>query len=227
LTGLKFPAPISQIARFEKNNPTISINVYTLGKDEQEITPKFVTKCGVRENHIDLLLLSSKIDDNFQYTWIKNMSALIFRISKHEKVAYVCPHCVHPFTSARAFADHFPDCSKHVYQRTIYPEPQSDKSIVKWKSREKTERVPFDIYADFESCLVPVHGDSGVLGEHIPSEFCVFTVPADPEFETGPVTYSGRDCITVFYDHLASEQRRIASILGHYHEMLPLTREEQ
>jgi hypothetical protein len=154
LTGLAFPIPVNRIARFEKDNPTISINVYALGKDDREIIPKFVTKCGAREKHIDLLLLSTKTGDNFHYTWIKNMSALIFHRSKHRRVAYVCPHRVHPITSARAFDDHFPDFSKHVYQRTIYPEPQSDESIVKWKSREKTERVPFVIYADFESCLV-------------------------------------------------------------------------
>jgi hypothetical protein len=227
LTGLNFPVPVNRIARFEKNNPTISINVYALGKDDREIIPKFVTKCGAREKHIDLLLLSTKTGDNFHYTWIKNMSALIFHRSKHRRVAYVCPHCVHPFTSARAFDDHFPDCSKHVYQRTIYPEPQSDESIVKWKSREKTERVPFVIYADFESCLVPVHDDSGGLDEHIPSGFCAYTVSTDPEFETEPMTYSGRDCMKAFYDHLASEQHRIAAILEDYHEMLPLTREEQ
>jgi hypothetical protein len=93
--------------------------------------------------------------------------------------------------------DHFPNCLKHVYQRTIYPEPQSDESIVKWKSREKTERVPLLIYADFESCLVLVHDDSGVLDEHVPSGFCVYTVSADTKFETGPVTYSGRDCMTI------------------------------
>jgi hypothetical protein len=101
----------------------------------------------------------------------------------------------------------FPDCSKHVYQRTIYPEPQSDDSNVKWKSREKTERVLSVIYADFESCLIPVHDHSGVLDEHVPSGFCVYTVSADLEFETGPVTYSSRDCMTVSYDHLVSEQR--------------------
>jgi hypothetical protein len=55
LTGLKFPVSVNQIARFEKNNPTISINVYILGKDGREIIPKFVTKCGAREKHIDLL----------------------------------------------------------------------------------------------------------------------------------------------------------------------------
>jgi hypothetical protein len=41
----------------------ISINVYALWKDEQQIIPKFVTKCGAREKHIDHLLLSSETDD--------------------------------------------------------------------------------------------------------------------------------------------------------------------
>jgi hypothetical protein len=54
---------------------------------------------------------------------------------------YALINCVHPFTPSRAFEDHFTDCSKHVYQVTKYPEPQSDESIVKWKSREKTEHV--------------------------------------------------------------------------------------
>jgi hypothetical protein len=155
------------------------------------------------------------------------MSALICHRTKYKGVMHVCPHCVHPFTSPRAFAEHSPDCSKHVYQVTKYPEPQSDESLVKWKSREKTERVPFVIYADFESCLVPVLDDSNVLDEHVPSGFCAYTVSTDPEFETEPITYSGRDCMTVFYDHLASEQHRIASILEDYHEMLALIREEQ
>ena len=44
LTGLTFPTPISQVVKFEKNNPTISINVYAL--DGKEIIPKHVSKCG-------------------------------------------------------------------------------------------------------------------------------------------------------------------------------------
>jgi hypothetical protein len=34
LTGIKFPIPINQVGRFQKNNPTSSINVYILGKDK-------------------------------------------------------------------------------------------------------------------------------------------------------------------------------------------------
>jgi hypothetical protein len=55
LTGLTYPVPVIQIAKFEKNNPTISINVYTLGKDGLEIIPKFATECGAREKHVDIV----------------------------------------------------------------------------------------------------------------------------------------------------------------------------
>ena len=71
LTGLAFPVPVYQLTRFERNNPTISINVFSLGDDERELIPKFVTKCGNREKHINLLLLTSKTSDNCHYCWIK------------------------------------------------------------------------------------------------------------------------------------------------------------
>jgi hypothetical protein len=155
------------------------------------------------------------------------MSSLICRRTKPKRTVHVCLHCVHPFTSSWAFADHLPDCSKHIYQVTKYAEPQSEESTVKWKSHEKTEHVPFVIYVDFESCLLLVHDDFGVLNEFISSGCCAYTVSTDPEFVTGPSTYSGRDCMTVFYDHLAKEQHRIVAILEDYHKMLPFTREEQ
>jgi hypothetical protein len=59
--------------------------------------------------------------------------------------------------------------------------------------------VPFVIFAVFEWCLVPVPDDSDVLDEHVPSGFCMCVHRfSDPEFEMGPVTYSGRDGMTVF-----------------------------
>jgi hypothetical protein len=112
-----------------------------------------------------------------------------------------------------------PDCSRHVYQVAKYPSSESNEHIVKWRAREKTERVPFVIYADFESCLVPVDGDTDVLAEHIPSGFCAYTVSWDEEHETDPIVYSGPDCMDVFYDHLAAEQWRIVSILKTKYEM--------
>jgi hypothetical protein len=84
LTGLTFPVPVNRVARFEKNIPAISINVYALEKDGREIIPNFVTKCGAREKHVDLLLLSSETDSNFHYTLVKSMSALVFRRAQYK-----------------------------------------------------------------------------------------------------------------------------------------------
>jgi hypothetical protein len=115
LSGLKFSVPVNQVARFEKYNPTISVNVYALGEDEEGIISKHVTKCCRREKHVDLLLLSSKKNSAFHYTWIKNMGTLICHKTKSTVKSYVYPHCIHPFSSSSAFDSRFPDCSKHVY----------------------------------------------------------------------------------------------------------------
>jgi hypothetical protein len=39
LTGLNYPVPINRIARFKKNNPTISINFTLLGKTKKNLFP--------------------------------------------------------------------------------------------------------------------------------------------------------------------------------------------
>jgi hypothetical protein len=101
LTGLKFPLPINQVTKFEKMNPNISVNVYVYDEDEQDLIPKHVTKCGKRENHADLLLLSSKTNNNFHYVWTKRMSALVHSRTNHKGKVYVCPHCIHPFAQQR------------------------------------------------------------------------------------------------------------------------------
>jgi hypothetical protein len=58
--------------------------------------------------HVNLLLLSSKTNDNYHHTLNKNMSALICGRTKHDRVLHVCTCCVHPFVLARTFEDHFP-----------------------------------------------------------------------------------------------------------------------
>ena len=82
-----------------------------------------------------------------------------------------------------------------------FPDEKHDKIF--WKSRAKTEKYPFVIYADFESCLVPVNteraeGVTQVISEHIPSGFCTYTVCNFGDYNTEPVLYSGPDTMNVF-----------------------------
>jgi len=48
------------------------------------------------------------------------------------------------------------------------------------------------IFADFDSCLVPVDGGGNVVDEHVPARFCAYTVATDPEYETDGRTFRSR-----------------------------------
>ena len=39
VSGLTFPVSVSKVSMFERNNPTISVNVYVLTKDEKNLNP--------------------------------------------------------------------------------------------------------------------------------------------------------------------------------------------
>lgn len=121
LTDIVYPVSLDQIKIFEKNNPTISINVYMYEKEknpdtgeyQKVIVPVRLTK-QIKEDHINLLLLYSSeeafeqknfvdlIDKNTcntHYCWIKNLSKLINSdLTKHKSKIYVCDRYLHFFT---------------------------------------------------------------------------------------------------------------------------------
>ena len=58
LQGLKFPLQPKQAAVFEKNNPTISVNIDSLGEKKGEICVEYLSREKGRKSHVNLLLLS-------------------------------------------------------------------------------------------------------------------------------------------------------------------------
>ena len=77
--GIIFPVNLKQIDRFEKQNPTISVNVFVYEKKKVTILRKSETY--KRENIVDLLLINK--GEVQHYCVIKNPSRLIF--SQHDK----------------------------------------------------------------------------------------------------------------------------------------------
>ncbi len=225
--GLRFPVTLAQIRLFERNNVDITVNVYVYEEKTRDVIPVYITKCNIRRQHIDLLLVTN--EQTSHYMWIKSMSALVSHRTKHKGKVYVCPHCIHPFKENDAFDRHFPDCTQHKRQKIILPE--EDENVLFWKSKNKTELFPFVIYADFESYLSPIDNEheksTHATHEHIPSGWCCYTVSRDRQFQTEPTLYSGVDAMNTFFDHILDEQRRISCILGRNYEMLPLTREDE
>ena len=96
LTGLTFPLAVIDVPKFEKQNPLISVNVLCSG-DKGGFVPWYVSKERDRHHHVNLFLIE-RADESKHYVWVKNLSRLVRRRTKHTgEKAFVCDHCLHPF----------------------------------------------------------------------------------------------------------------------------------
>jgi len=109
--------------------------------------PCYLSKFNRRKSHVDLLLL--KEGSNCHYVRIKRFVALICHRTNHQHTVYCCLHCCHPYNTLTSFNNHFLQSSRNMRQAVNYPD--EEKNHVFWKSRSKTDKVPFVCYADFES----------------------------------------------------------------------------
>jgi hypothetical protein len=137
-------------------NPTIRITVLAYDDDEKDFIPLYVSPHHNRQHQVNLLLLTD--GDKHHYTLIRNMSRLVAGRTKHGKNNYVCEYCLPPCSSKNFYDQHLLECSAHSPQRVLYPE---EGSTLEWTGTIKAEKMPFVIYADFETFLTP--GSDGKL----------------------------------------------------------------
>ena len=141
--GIDFPTPLTQITRFEKQNP-YSINVY--GWTGTSVYPLRISK-HENEESINLILLSN--NENQHYCWIKNMSALATsQVNKHKRRRYFCKCCCNSFPTEESLQKHIEYCSK---RKAVKVEMPKKGTMLSFKDYHRKMRVPFVVYADFEA----------------------------------------------------------------------------
>ena len=87
----------------------------------------------------------------YHYAYITNLGKLVgAQASKHKTKKEICDRCLHYFYSVKDLKKHEEDCSN--LNKCKVKLPDSDKKI-KFKNFSNQERMPFVIYADFESLL--------------------------------------------------------------------------
>lgn len=224
-SGIEFPVKLEHINRFEKVNPSISINVYMFDECKESVYPVRLTKC-VKQSHIHLMLLSNVIGETVageitrksHYCWIKNLSRLLSsQISKGKMKLYFCDRCLQHFTTSQRLSDHILNCM--VQNDCKIEMPQKAENIISFKNYFKKLAVPFIVYADVESLL------------KIPTkQFCKSnSTKAYQQHETYSVGYylkcnfnpskshykshRGPDCIRWFVNELHQIALEVASIL--------------
>ena len=90
-------------------------------------------------------------------------------------------------------------------------------SMVEFCDGQNQSRVPFIIYADFESILKPIHGPNpdpresytSKVTHHAPSGWCVYSKFTYGKVENPLKLYRGHDCLEKFCDHVIGEAHRL------------------
>ena len=214
MTGIVYPVQLNAIDKFERQNPTISINVF---EHEESVCPLRVSKCEDREV-VNLLLISD--DEKRHYCLIKSMSRLLSsQTSKRNGVQYYCMRCLNPFHSQESLDKHLEYCSTHEAVKIEMP---GEGTILSFKNYNRSMRVPFIVYADFESFIKPIdtcepnpeNSYTKQYQKHTPSSFCYYIKCFDDEvYYQNPVTYTAstdnEDVAQIFVNMLEEDVKSI------------------
>ena len=91
------------------------------------------------------------------------------------------------------------------------------RPIVQYSDGQFQFKVPFIMYADFESILEPIQrvGNNPKISStrgvniHTPSGWCIRSEFAYGEVKNPFKLYRGKDCVSKFYDHIITKAHRL------------------
>ena len=154
LKGLEFPVLIQKIDKFEKNNRGKAVNVLFSNKKNQNIYTARRSERNVKyKKKVNLLMIVD--GEKRHYTAIKNISKLLSKLNGKTRCAYhFCMNCLNGFRTSSARDKHYEycSCSGHVKVKM----PTEKEKWFKFNYGQYQFKVPFMLYADFESILKPV-----------------------------------------------------------------------
>ena len=145
---------------------------------------------------------------------------------------YYSRYCLHGFIREDLLHDHQPHCSQQGPQRIELP--NEDNAQLFFKDYHKQLKVPFAIYADFESLTTkidsaqPNHEKSSTekYQYHQPCGFSYIVVSNHEKYSKPPVVYRGEDAVDKFLKCLEEEQEYIQEKLD-WVEPMQIEREEE
>ena len=149
------------------------------------------------------------------YVAIKSLSRLLsMQNTKHKEKEYFCMNCLQGFKEESSRDEHVGYCKDNKSVRIEMPHKAP---IVEYLDGQFQFKVPFIMYADFESILELILGPSNNpristtrgMNKHIPSGWCIHSEFAYGEVKDPLALYRGKDCIKKFCDHVIGEAHRL------------------
>ena len=150
---IEYPVSLEDINEFEKQNPEISITV--LGFDEKDKVHPLRDSKHVYNRKYNIILLLIEKDGVKHYCLVKNISRLVSKqISAHKEGTHICLRCLNPFWTHKSLEKHWEYCCNHKSVKINMPEKGT---MLRFKHYERSERIPFIIYADTEALIKEMH----------------------------------------------------------------------
>lgn len=216
MKGIQYPVKLSQIEKFENQNQ-VSVNVF--GYEDREIFPMRITK-KKKISHVDLLFLKNK--DQVHYCLIKNLNRFLYQTSGktrcHSK--HYCPYCLHGFVKRHTLNKHVDFCMALGEQKIEMPVP-GENDVLQFTEIAKQLKVPFTIYADFETYVKPIQtcdldpnsSHTVNLSEFEPCSFAYQVISSDIRYTKKPVLYRGEDVVETFLNMILKEEEELLKLL--------------
>ena len=131
-SNIQFPLDISKVGKLEKMNG-LAINVFSIDEKANIIPIRITEEIGVsKERTIDLLCIVYGTQSH--YCLITNLEGLCRPQATTDHTSkYLCRRCLHFCWREDSFKNHMERCSKHIPQKTLYPQKNDTKGKDKIK----------------------------------------------------------------------------------------------
>ena len=222
--GINFPVSACDIKRFESRNE-ISVNVLALDGKK----PYICRKGGNYNRVVNLMLIED--NEKHHYVAIKSLGRLLsMQSSKHNGSQHFCTNCLQGFSEQCSRDEDYAYCR---FNESVRIEMPTKRPIVECSNGQHQFKVPFIMYADFESILEPTQGASNNpnipsargVNVHTPSGWCLYSKFTYGNLDHPLTQYRGSDCVEKFCEHIISEAKRLYTSFPEQ-PMTPLTKSQ-
>ena len=212
--------------KFESNK-SIALNILYVPHNTKEIRHGYKSKYNLNcENQVILLMITD--GEKWHYLAVKSLSALFRGITSKHDGDFYCLNCFQSYITKEKLKKK----SIKKYVRIVIM-PEEDNKILKYNHGEKSIRVPFVIYPDFESFLEkmnacynnPEKSSTTKINKHIPSGYSLLTHCSFDTTKNKLDYYRDKNCMKNFCLNLREHATKIINY--EKKEMIPLTKQEK
>ena len=216
-SGISFPTPLNEISKVETKN-YLAINVFGWAGN-RVIVRRISPVENPNTQRINLMLITQ--DKQLHYCQIKSFNRLCYDQHNTGHKVFFCERCPQGFSSQNVLKDHLSYCRGIKCRPENKIEmPKECKNILKFENYQNQMKVPWIIYADFESLVEKIYGgkpdpsgSSTTKTEvHMPCGFGFMAVRSDGE-TMDLYVYRGKNTVKDLLYYLQIVERDIRNDL--------------